>query len=213
MRPRLHVGTPLLAAGLAGFLAVSGSSAASPSAHAGPPCGPKTAKTLAASHTARVYSQRGIVYGCSAHGTVGYTLGRRDLCNLSIRVAPVTVTADLAAYGAESCGIDTGRTAVIVVRLTDDKQLANTPATSPPGVESFQHVDSLVLKRDGSVAWIGDGSSIVGHGRRIVEVRKLDKRGLSVLDLGAGVRTDSLRLHRSTLRWRDEAHTRTATLH
>ncbi|MFL5830252.1 MAG: hypothetical protein ACJ76X_10075 [Solirubrobacteraceae bacterium] len=125
----------------------------------------------------------------------------------------MTVTGDLTAYGAERCGIDTGTTAVIVLRLTDDKQLANTPATSPPGVESFQHVDALVLKRDGSVAWIGDGSSIVGHGRRIVEVRKLDKRGLFVLDSGSGVRMDSLRLHRSTLRWRDGSQTRTATLH
>jgi hypothetical protein len=63
------------------------------------------------------------------------------------------------------------------------------------------------------VAWIGDGSSIVGHGRRVVEVRKLDKRGLAVLDSGSGVRTNSLRLHRSTLRWRNDSHTRTATLH
>src|SRR2546423_14811025 len=101
MRPRLHVGTPLLAAGLAGFLAVSGSSAASPSADAGPPCGPKAAKTLAASHTGRVYSQRGVVYGCSARGTTGYTLGRRGRCNLSVPVAPVTGTGDLAAYVAE----------------------------------------------------------------------------------------------------------------
>jgi hypothetical protein len=213
MRPSLRPGTRLLAVVLAGFLATGGAAAASSSPHTRPPCGPKAAKTLAASKSARVYTQRGIVYGCSMHGSTRYTLGRRDRCNLSVRVAPVTVTGDLAAYGAERCGIDTGTTAVIVLRLTDDKKLVDTPATSPPGVEAFQQVDSLVLKRDGAVAWIGEGSSIVGHGQRVVEVRKLDNRRVTVLDSGAGVRTGSLRLRRSTLRWRDGVHTRSATLH
>jgi hypothetical protein len=213
MRPTLSAGTRLLAAAVTVFVAAGGASAASSSSHPGPPCGPKSAKTLAASHTARVYQQHGVVYGCSSHGVMTYTLGRSENCNVSVRVAPVTVTGNLAAYGAEQCGIDFGTTSVIVRRLTDGKQLADSPATSPPGVESFQHVDSLVLKRDGAVAWIGDGSSIVGHGRRVVEVRKLDKQGLSVLDSGAGVHTGSLRLHRSTLRWHDGTQTRTATLH
>jgi hypothetical protein len=207
--------------GLIGLLAVAGTilpvavgaSAASTSSHPGPPCGPKSAKTLAASHTARVYVQQSVVLGCSAHGTATYRLGRDDRNITSVRVNPVVVAADLAAYGAERHGVDTATATVIVRRLTDGKQLSSNPATSPPGVEAFQRVDSLVLKRDGAVAWIGDGSSIAGPGRRVVEVRKLDKHGLSVLDSGAAVHTDSLRLHHSTLRWRHGAHTRTATLH
>jgi hypothetical protein len=102
---------------------------------------------------------------------------------------------------------------VTVLRLTDGKQLASVPATSPPGVESFQRVDSLVLKSNASVAWIAEGSSIISHGHPLLELRKLDTRGESLLDSGTGVHTDSLQLHRSTLRWRDGTQTRTVTLH
>jgi hypothetical protein len=213
MRLSLLAGTRLLVALLAGWLVAGGSAAASASSSPRSPCGPKAATTLAASHTARAYAQHGVVYGCSAHGTIGYRLGRRDSCTVSIRVAPVRVTGDLVAFGAERCGIDTRTASVIVLRLTDGKRLLSTPATGPLGVESFQQVDSLVLGRDGAVAWIGEGSSVAGHGRRTVEVRKLDKQGLSVLDSGQRVRTGSLRLRRATLRWRHGEHRRTTTLH
>jgi hypothetical protein len=213
MRPGPFAVARLLAAAIALLLTACGASAASSTAHARPPCGPRGAKTLAASHTARVYLDGVVVSGCSAHGSTSYQLGRHDSCINSVRIDPVVVTADMTAYGAERCGIDTGNTSVTVLRLTDGKQLASVPATSPPGVESFQRVDSLVLKSNGSAAWIAEGSSIVSHGHRLIEVRKFDKRGESLLDSGTGVRTDSLRLHRSTLRWRDGTQTGTATLH
>lgn len=194
------------------LLAACGTSAARSSSAANPPCGPKAADTLASSHLARVYALHGAVFGCSAHGSTSYRLGRRDRCILATRIAPVTVAGELVAYGAERCGVDTGSTLVVVRRLTDGKQLLSAPATSPPGVESYQSVDSLVLKRDGAVAWIAVGRSIVGT-RRVVEVRKSDKRGQAVLDSSGALAPYSLRLRGSTLRWRDGKQTRSATLH
>jgi hypothetical protein len=194
-------------------LAACGSSVARSSSAANPPCVPKAAATLASSHVARVYAVHGNVFGCSAHGSTSYRLGRRDSCLMATRIAPVVVTGEVAAYGAEECGIDTGSTLVVVRRLTDGKQLMSATAATPPGPESYESVDSLVLKRDGAVAWIAVGRSIVGTRGRSIEVDKSDKHGGAVLDSGGAIGVYSLRLRQSTLRWRDGTQTRSATLH
>ena len=189
---------------------------ASAAAHAGSTtsvaCGPKGATTLAASRLARVYVTGNRVYGCSRHGTRSFLLGRHATCEGSARVDPVTVEGEIAAYGSERCFVDTGNTAVIVRRLSDGKTLRSAAATSPPGVESFQSVGSLVLKRDGAIAWIGSGSSIGLHTHRI-EVYKADSHGsVQLLDSGAAIRSDSLVLRGSRLSWQHGDTVRRATL-
>jgi hypothetical protein len=122
------------------------------------------------------------------------------------------VAGDLAAFGREECGVDTGSAEVVVKRLTDGKRLLIAAATTSPGVESFQSVASVVLKRDGAVAWIGTGSSIVRHAHK-VEVYKADSHGsVRLLDSGLSVAPSSLRLHGSTLSWKHGGSTRTASL-
>jgi hypothetical protein len=197
-----------LGAATAGALPLATASSRAPSARCGAPAG----HTIAADSVARVYSVGGAVFGCASGGARSYKLGQLRTCIAASRVTAVKVAGRLAAFGLERCGVDTGFTEVIVRRLTNGARLHSLAATSPPGAESFQSVDSLVLKADGAVAWIGTGSSIVGH-RKLVEVRKADRAGEALLDSGSTVGSRSLRLHRSTLSWKHGAATRTATLH
>jgi hypothetical protein len=189
---------------------------ASAAAHAGSTttvaCGPKGATTLAASRVARVYVTGNRVYGCSRHGTRTLLLGQRATCEGNARVDPVAVEGEIVAYGSERCFVDTGNTAVIVRRLSDGKTLRSAAATSPPGVESFQSVGSLVLKRDGAVAWIGLGSSIGLHNHK-TEVYKADSHGsVQLLDAGGAIRSGSLVLNGSRLSWKHGDTVRHATL-
>jgi hypothetical protein len=191
-----------------GAVALAASASRDPARH----CGPASGHTLAADAVARVYVIGDVVSGCASGGKRAYTLGHRRTCIASARVAPVALAGRVAAYGSERCGVDTGSTDVVVRRLTDGVQLHALPATRPPGAESFQHVDSLVVKADGAVAWIATGSSIVGH-RSLIEVHKSDRDGNALLDSGAAIALRSLRLHHSTLSWTDGSATRTAALH
>jgi hypothetical protein len=77
-------------------------------------------------------------------------------------------------------------------------------------------VDSLVLKPDGAVAWIGTNflSPLCSHPPGpAIEVRAHDRGGLRVLDSGVTIAARSLRLSGSLLRWKHGGHIRTATLH
>jgi hypothetical protein len=95
----------------------------------------------------------------------------------------------------------------------DGKRLTSFVATTNPlGPESYQSVDSLVLKSDGAVAWIGVASSIVRHGNDI-EVHKAEQHAQVLLDSGPGIDPASLRLRRSVLTWKRANLTRRAGLH
>jgi hypothetical protein len=197
---------------VAGVLAAGGAAAATSSAGAALPCGPAGARTLAASQQARVYVSGGIVYGCASNARKRIRLGEETSCIGTPLIDPVRVTGGLAAYGSETCGIDTGSTVVVVRRLTDGRQLRSKPATSPVGPESYESVTSLVVARDGAVGWIATGQSVGNH-HAVVEVWRSDRRGTARLDSGSAVRSRSLRLTGSTLRWRHGTGTRTAPLH
>lgn len=206
--PRLLVGLAVLAAASWSVHSTTSSASASSSAH----CGPATARTLAADAVARVYMLADTVYGCSVRGGRTFKLGQHTTCIGTSRADPVTVAGPYAAYGLATCGVDTGFTEVVVRNLADGTRLRAAPATSPPGPESYQSVDSLVLSSDGAVAWIGTGSSIVGK-HSLTEVRRADRAGDVLLDSGAAVGTRSLRLRHSRLTWKHGSTTRSATLH
>jgi hypothetical protein len=199
-------------------LAACGSSAALPSGSAGGAaaargCGPAGARTLAASTVARVYSVRQTVYGCSDHTGRRTRLGVTSSCIQNELIGPVRVAGELAAYGDEICGVDTGSTSVIVLRLSDRRRLTSEPAVTGLLLpESYESVESLVVKADGAVAWIATGGSIVGHGRGSVEVHAVAGGMRRLLDAGAGIRPGSLRLSGSRVTWEHGSTTRSATL-
>jgi hypothetical protein len=177
-------------------------------------CGPGSARTLASSRLARVYQLNGSVYGCADPAGKAYRLGTASTCIGSPRVDHVAVSGKLAAYGRELCGVDTGRTELVVRRLTDGKPLLSEPAiTGVLGVESYEAIGSLALRSDGSVAWIATGHSIVGNGSPRTEVHSADQGGQKLLDSGATIVLGSLQLHGSTLTWKHGGSTRTAPLH
>jgi hypothetical protein len=190
----------------------TGSAGAGAGAAAAAACGPAGAKTIASSRGARVYESGTRVYGCAGRSGRSYVLGRHTSCVGGSEVGPVAVAGTSAAYGLATCGIDTGSAAVLVRELTDGKVVTREPATSAPlGAESYQHVDSVVLRSGGAVAWIGSASSIIRHTHEI-EVHSADAHNTRLLDHGAGIAPMSLRLHGSRLSWRDGGGTRTAKL-
>lgn len=145
-------------------------------------------------------------------GPRSYRLGQLGPCVGGDCVSRVRVAGGVAGYASTQRGVDTAFADVVVRRLTDGRVLAQDSATRAPlGPESFQSVDSLVLGRDGAVAWIGEAQSIVSHSRE-VEVLRVDRRGEAKLDSGPGVGTGSLRLHGSRLTWKDGSVVRSATL-
>jgi hypothetical protein len=126
-------------------------------------------------------------------------------------VQSVRVAGRVAGYSITRCGVDTGSTTVQVTRLSDGRTLSSHDATTRQGVEGHSSVDSLVLRADGAVAWIATARSI-GSPKFVREVARADRGGFTVLDSGPGVAPRSLRLHRSTLTWRDGSGRRRATL-
>ena len=215
---RLRSALAVLALALAGCGAAratpeGGTSA--PSGGGSPACAPPGSRTLASDRQASVYRQGKTVYGCSSLGgrTSIHRLGSAGFCTMSDKVGPVALSGQVAAYGIQRCGVDTGTAQVVVRRLTDGKVLHTAPATvRNAGAESYQLIGSIVVRADGAVGWIGQGHSIVGHGLAVVEVHRIDRRGPAELDHGAEIAVGSLRLTGSRLSWRHAGRERSATL-
>ena len=188
-------------------------SSSSPPAHAATArCGPAGAHTLAAGSSARVYATGPTIYGCSARTGRVTRLGTSGPCNAAQHVGPFAIAGQLAAYGLETCGVDTGSSQVVVRRLSDGKVLLSEPAiTGSLGPESFSSVTSVVVTTGGAVGWIGSGSSIVRHSE-VIEVHSADQHAQRLLDSGASIDGSSLRLHGSRLSWRHGGTTRSAKL-
>jgi len=218
MRLRCGIGTLAIA------LAACGSSSAAPGSVSAPStstashqssavvCGLRGAPTLTATRLARVYEHRGAVYGCAMSGGRSYLLGGSRNCIATPLVQAVALAGQLAAYGVERCGVDTGSAQVIVRRLSDGQQLRESSAiTGQVGPESHQSVDSVVLRADGAVAWIVQADSIIRHSSE-VEVNRADRRGEAQLDSGPEIAPRSLRLRGSTVTWAHSGSVRSATL-
>jgi hypothetical protein len=161
---------------------------------------------------ARVYAQRGSVYGCAVGHRRSYLIGAGTRSIREGRAGPVAVGGEDAAYGLTSFGVDTGSSVVIVRNLANGRQLHLAVATTRHLVESVQSVDAIVVKPDGAVAWISGVQSVFSRASRVLEVHRVDTRGQAMLDSGRGIYGRSLRLRGSTLTWRDGSVMRTSTL-
>jgi hypothetical protein len=161
-----------------------------------------------------VYASAGFVYGCSATTRRTTRLGRSNRCIAASRAGPAAVAVELAAYGLESCGVDTGSGEVVVRRLSDGRGLRTLDATQGPRrPESYQSVSSIVVRRDGAVAWVARASSLGGGGQSSLQVLAADAgSGARLLDSGAGIAPASLALHGSRLTWKDGGQSRSASL-
>ena len=178
-------------------------------------CGPAGARTLAADAKARVYATGGQVYGCSRGAQRRFALGGQRSCLGGSLAGPFALMGSRVAYGVERCGVDTGRSLILVRALDTGRVSVDLPATSSRvGVESYVRVTAIVLSPSGSVAWITQAGSIVAH-RQLTEVHAARAGGAAgprVLDAGPGIATRSLSLSGSTVRWRDGGRMRSARL-
>lgn len=205
MRVRILLAS-VVAAVVAAVLAASGASA-----H-GAVCGPPKARTLAADSLARVYSQGKKVYGCAKGAHSSYALGSASSSMGQDRVGPIALAGVDVAFGSTNSGVDVISAEVVVKNLTDGRTLRDRPATAGNfGPETAEHVDSIVVKPDGSVAWIATVNSIISH-RGTTEVRKSDRTSRASLDSGRRIKPDSLRLDGSDLTWSDGSVRKTAKL-
>jgi hypothetical protein len=111
--------------------------------------------------------------------------------------------ASVSCDGAgESCSTD-----VKVWNLETRKRVHRAEAVDDPSKTNLFDVRSLVLKHDGSVAWIAkDGDNDT------YEVHKLDKDGAATLATGSDINGASLRLHGSDLSWKQGGTKKHATL-
>jgi hypothetical protein len=194
----------LLAFAVAATLAASCGAASVASS----PCAPAGAQVKLADGRAQVYALQNAIYACDRRTHRTIRLGQKTICVGTARVDDTALAGDTVAYGLDRCGVDAGFTIVIVRRVSDGKRLHSFRAITGPGlVESYQSINALIVKPNGAVAWIATDSSIIGRGKRI-EVHANSR----LLDSGAAIVPTSLRLHGSTLSWRDGASTRTARL-
>ncbi len=174
-------------------------------------CAPAGSQTLDSSGTSRVYSRGGHAYACLESSGKTYRLGSTTFCIGGTRAGPFALAGSDVAYGATQCGVDNSSTEVIVRSLLTGQTLHNTAATNQTLVEQQGGLQALVLKADGSVAWIAYEQSL-GNGGRLRQLFRDDRSGLKLLASGLGVRSSSLALHGSLLRWRENGISRHATL-
>jgi hypothetical protein len=191
--------------------AASEGSATSATTHRPDTCGPRAARTLAAGAQARIYLSNGEVYGCAVGAGHSYRLGTGRPLIREGRVGVIAVAGRYAAYGLSSFGVDMVSARVIVRNLANGAFVHDAPATTRILVESFQSVDSIVVKPDGATAWIAAVASVVSR-NRYLEVHRVDARGTALLYSRPGIVSRSLTLHGSTVTWRNGSTSRSATL-
>jgi hypothetical protein len=197
---------------LATAIAIAVVASATAAASGGSQCGPAGAKTLASDSQARVYSSNGSVYGCADATGHRYLLASDETRPGQPHIGKVALAGVDVAYGETTFSVDTGSATVTVRQLDNGRRLKSLAAlTVPVGPESFESVDSVVVKPDGAVAWIATAASIVHHENQ-TQVLRADRRGEASLDTGTGIETSSLRLRRSRLSWRDGSGAQSATL-
>ncbi len=220
----------LITSGVALLLvAIPAWAGAARSDHKTPPkCGHAKSRLLLADGQAEVYEAPEVlsepeltVYGCA------YKTGRpRALGGVSSQqergeggpggesgVLKATLAGPIVAY-AKSDSYETGgsRNLIVVRDLRTGRVLHEVPNGTPvkpePPSEGIGTVVALVVKADGSVAWIVGTDPEDGT----YQVHALDKAGNRVLAEGADIAPGSLALAGSTLYWTQGGQPQSATL-
>jgi hypothetical protein len=232
-------------AGVACFLLAGTASIGSAGAAGSPAktCGPSYGKTLIAGRRARVYSVVGSeplstehIFGCLTSDSRAWKLsplGEEKFGGARLE-RPILLKAPWAGGLVRSHGRDTYRLAVIARNLHTGA-VTKCPAGGGIAPRRGGWVDTVVLRGNGSTAWIGShyvyGPGIVSHGtpyetgefgissplappHRILQeqVMACTASGGQLLDQGEGIDPESLELLGSTLTWTDAGETRSAVL-
>ena len=183
-----------------------------------PPCRPAGSQTVVETPAARVFRLRigkeSYTYGClfAVRGLI--ELGGMSEFGDVDSVDMVSLAGPYAgfAYGYSGPADTYEDVRVVDLRSGQDLYLGGA---GPDHSDEQGAVSGLVMKPDGSVAWIGMGltwNPATQNNERVTIVGKIDSGGYAELDRGDGIDTSSLRLDGSTLTWTDAGQTRTAML-
>ena len=182
-------------------------------------CKPADSRTLAKSSEARVFAWRGEIYGCV------YSIGRRvnlrcpssgpDDCFSSEYPDRVYALAGrYVAYPQDFTNPDIGETErrLIVTDLRRGRERRSIAPVFDRSSPDRPVIEQIVLKRNGSVAWLARGYSL-DRDAQTREAYRMDRRGRVRLDEGPDIVKRSLRLRKRTLSWLKSGVRRTATLY
>lgn len=173
-------------------------------------CAPAGAKVLASSGSAQLYSAGPNVYGCL--GSRITLLGPGPALSHPTRIALEALGGHFAGVDVAQMGVDTFASSVKIVNLATGATVAKAPATAPLArPESFIQVTAMAITPAGTLAWIGSASAI-GMPAPIYEVRTLHGATERLLASGPKISPHSLALSGTTLHWRADGRTHTASL-
>jgi hypothetical protein len=186
-------------------------------------CRRQRAETLASSHDGRVFERYRLessgefypyVYGCLYGGAGGQVLLGRNYDEETI--AHPVVIGRFAAYASVGCGIGACNSAIVSQPL----DLSGPPALRLPSVLGGGYlssvVESIVLKQNGSLAWLvlRSGGAPGQAPAPVREVYAVDRLGWRPIDTGPEIAAGSLTLDPATsvISWVNAGITKSALL-
>ena len=194
----------VVAGGALALLALAGGAGAAAS------CPPAGARVLASSGIAQLYSAGPNVYGCL--GSRDTLLGPGPALSHPTRIEREVLAGRYAGVDLAQMGVDTFQSSVRIVNLASGATVASAPAAAPlRRPEFFIEVTAMAITPGGTLAWIGRASAI-GMLSPIYEVRTLHGATEHLLASGPKISPGSLALSGTTLRWRADGRTHTASL-
>jgi hypothetical protein len=182
-------------------------------------CSTRRGHVLVADQQARVYRAENSlseleIYGCAYRGHQSYILGPTPECTSSgcggLEGTP-TLAGSVVAYELHNTIARIEASWLVVVRdLRTGRILERLPTGSSTSSEVLGGgpTAGIVVKADGSVAWIVDG----GEARGGLHVQVVDKAGSRTIASGMDIAPNSLALVGSTLYWTQGGRPLSATL-
>ena len=169
----------------------------------------KGARIIVKTREAVVFTKRLDVYGCLASvGSVRELPTEGGGIDVSGRRDGPQLAGRYVAYSTfgSAIGDEFDRVYVYDLRLGRTFQIAGS-----------NFVGAIVVKRNGSVAWIDHPAAVVTPGEDVLQVRKWayeERQGVVLVDRGSGIDPDSLALSpdRTGISWARGGVTRTASL-
>jgi hypothetical protein len=187
-------------------------------------CASPGSKTVRQTSQVRIYERRFMTYGCF------FRTNRRTLLadnsfglGYSEELEQLRLSGPYAGYNLAFGGRGGTGSVIVVANLRTGRNVRSIRGTPVTGMSTpvQETVTDLVLKSNGSVAWIWDTSKTVTFPQlvttRTVQVRKSDRSSgrfsSSLLDSGLGlVDPRSLAIRNSTISWKKAGQLRTAQL-
>jgi hypothetical protein len=156
-------------------------------------------------------------FGCARGQTHRYALGMTGGASSDggagldrFRLAGPVVAYEEYAFNAPEAPVETATNVIFVRNLRTGRVLHRLPTgpSTPPDKIGRGPVSGLVVKSDGTVAWM-TGGVVEGVETNVIHV--VDRLGSRVVASGTGIDPNSLRLRGSTLSWMQNG-TRSSTV-